>query len=318
MPRNKIQFQKGLSERQFRASYGTEEQCRAALNSWRWPQGFVCPRCGGGRCCEIKTRKLIQCSSCRHQVSLTAGTIFHSTKLGLAVWFQVIYLLTQTKKGISSLELGRRLGVTQTTAWKMQQKLAQVMLDREADKPVGGPDKRVEMDDVYLGGKRRGGKRGRGAGAKTPIVVAVETSMEGHPLRLKLAVVKGFRKAEIRKLSARLLVPGSRVISDGLSCFTAVTQAGCQHQPIVTGSGARAVQIPAFKWVNTTIGNIKNAIRGTYHAIRPRHVPRYLAQFGYRYNRRYQLEDMIPRLARAAMRSPPMPYRLLKSAEFGA
>ena len=168
MARNKIQFQKGLSERQFRASYGTEEQCRAALAAWRWPQGFVCPRCAGRRCCEIKERKLYQCGSCRHQVSLTAGTIFHSTKLDLIVWFQAIYLVTQTKKGISSLELSRRLGVTQTTAWKVQQKLAQVMLDREAEKPVGGPDKRVEMDDAYLGGARRGGKRGRGAAGRRP------------------------------------------------------------------------------------------------------------------------------------------------------
>ena len=318
MSSRKIQFQKGLSERQFRADYGTEEQCRAALFAWRWPKGFVCPRCGGVRCCDIKTRRLIQCTACRHQVSLTAGTIFHATKLPLLVWFQAIYLVTQTKKGISSLELGRRLGVTQTTAWKVQQKLAQVMLDREAAKPVGGPDKRVEMDDAYLGGARRGGKRGRGAAGKTPFVVVVETTIEGHPLRLKLNAVKGFRKVEIKKLSLRTLLPGTTVISDALGCFGAVTQGGCRHQPIVTGSGAGAVQIPAFKWVNTTIGNIKNAIRGTYHAVRPKHVPRYLAQYEYRFNRRYRLEDMIPRLAWVALRTPPMPYRLLKSAELSA
>ena len=99
MARNKIQFQKGLSERQFRASYGTEEQCRAALAAWRRPQGFVCPRCAGRRYCEIKERKLYQCGSCGHQVSLTAGTIFHSTKLDLIVWFQAIYLVTQTPEG---------------------------------------------------------------------------------------------------------------------------------------------------------------------------------------------------------------------------
>ena len=76
-------------------------------------QGFVCPRCAGRRCCEIKERKLYQCGSCRHQVSLTAGTIFHSTEAGrLIVWFQAIYLVTQTKKGISSLELSRRLAVS--------------------------------------------------------------------------------------------------------------------------------------------------------------------------------------------------------------
>lgn len=315
MSRNKVQFQKGLSERQFRGLYGSEEQCRAALFAWRWPRGFECPRCGGTRHSEIKERKLFQCSKCRHQVSLTAGTIFHSTHLPLTDWFQAMYMMTQSKKGISSLELGRRLGVTQNTAWKLQQKLAQVMLEREADKPLGGPDKRVEMDDAYLGGAHHGGKRGRGAAGKTPMVVAVETTPEGRPHRLKIRAVKGFSKSEIKKLCPRLLVPASTVVSDGLHCFTAVAEIGCHHQPMVTGSGAKAAQIPAFKWVNTMIGNIKNSIRGTYHAVRSKHVPRYLAQFEYRFNRRYKLEDMIPRLAWVALRTPPMPYRLLKMAE---
>jgi hypothetical protein len=275
----------------------------------------VCPRCEGERCSRIKGRKLYQCSGCRHQVSLTAGSIFHSTNLPLTIWLRAMYLITQSKKGISSLELARRLGVTQTTAWKVQQKLAQVMLDREADKPVGGPDGRVEMDDADLGG---GGKRGRGASGKTPIVVAVETTAEGRPHRLKISAVKGFRKAETKKLSGRLLVAGTTVVSDGLSCFTAVTQAGCRHDPMVTGGGAQAAHIAAFKWVNTTIGNIKNSLHGTYHAIRPKHVPRYLAQFEYRFNRRYRLEDMITRLAWVALRTPPMPYRLLKLAENSA
>jgi len=318
MARNKVQFQRGISEREFRELYGTEDLCRAALYGWRWPKGFVCPRCGGDRCSEIKGRKLFQCSRCRHQVSLTAGTIFHSTNLPLTLWFQAMYMITQSKRGISSLELARRLGVTQTTAWKVQHKLAQVMLEREADEPVGGPDKRVEMDDAYLGGARHGGKRGRGASGKTPIVVAVETTTEGRPHRLKLRAVKGFRKTEIEKLSHRLLAPGSAVISDGLGCFTAITRSGCSHHPVVTGSGPRAAQLAAFKWVNTMLGNIKNSIRGTYHAIRPKHVPRYLAQFEYRFNRRYRLEDMITRLSWVALRTPPMPYRLLKLAENSA
>ena len=273
----------------------------------------------GRRCCEIKERKLYQCGSCRHQVSLSAGTIFHSTKLDLIVWFQTIYLVTQTKKGISSLELSRRLAVTPDHRLESPAKAGPGHAGprgRETRRP--GPTKRVEMDDAYLGGARRGGKRGRGAAGKTPFVVAVENTIEGHPLRLKLNAVKGFRKAEIKKLSRRTLVPGTTVISDALGCFGAVTQAGCRHQPIVTGGGVQAVQIPAFKWVNTTIGNIKNAIRGTYHAVRPKHVPRYLAQYEYRFNRRYRLEDMIPRLAWVALRTPPMPYRMLKSAEFGA
>ena len=91
--------------------------------------------------------------------------------------------------------------------------------------------------------------------------------------------------------------------------------AGCCHRSIVTGSGKKAVRTPAFKWANTLLGNLKTSLTGTFHAIRDKHVPRYLAQFQYRFNRRYDLAAMIPRLGWAAVRTPPMPYRLLKLAE---
>ena len=98
-------------------------------------------------------------------------------------------------------------------------------------------------------------------------------------------------------------------------CFGGVTEAGCSHQVIVTGSGPIAARTPAFKWVNTALGNIKAAITGTYRSISSKHVPRYLAEFEYRFNRRYDLAAMIPRLTWAGVRTPPMPYRLLKMAE---
>jgi len=102
------------------------------------------------------------------------------------------------------------------------------------------------------------------------------------------------------------------VVSDGLACFGAVKEAGCQHEVIKTGSGPAAARVPAFKWVNTALGNIKAAIVGTDRAIHEKHVPRYLAEFEYRFNRRYDLAAMRPRLTWAAVRTPPMPYRLLK------
>ena len=105
------------------------------------------------------------------------------------------------------------------------------------------------------------------------------------------------------------------MVSDGLPCFAAVTKAGCQHTVIKIGSGARAARTPAFRWVNTALGNIKAAITGTYRSIAPKHAPRYLAEFEYRFNRRYDLAAMLPRLATAAAQTPPMPYRLLKLAE---
>src|SRR3954464_10125679 len=162
------------------------------------------------------------------------------------------------------IELGRRLGVTQTTAWKIKHKLTQVMMERDAAKQLSG---RVEIDDAYLGGERSGGKRGRGAPGKTPFVAAVETTPEGKPVRLKLRRVTSFCSKSISAFAKRSLDPGCTVVSDGLQCFGSVTDAGCSHQAIKTGTGPAAARIPTFKWVNTALGNIKAAIVGTYRAI---------------------------------------------------
>ena len=169
MARNNVQFQKGMSEAQFDGLYGTEALCHDALVRWRWPEGFECPDCNGRKHCVVKrnARILYQCNVCRKQTSVTAGTIFASRKLPLRLWFKAMYLMTQSKKGVSSIELGRRLGVTQTTAWTLKHKLAQVMIERNAAKRLKGD---VQMDDAYIGG-RRSGTSGRGAAGKTPFVV---------------------------------------------------------------------------------------------------------------------------------------------------
>jgi ribosomal protein L37AE/L43A len=312
MARNKVQFQKGLSEAGFDALYGTEAKCRAVVIASRWPTGFECPACGGHSHCEVRSRGLFQCNACRRQTSPIAGTIFASTHLPLCLWFRAMYHLTQSKQGISSIELGRRLGVTQTTAWKIKHKLAQVMMERDATKHLSG---RVELDDAYLGGERTGGKRGRGAPGKTPFVAAVETTPEGQPVRLKLRRVASFCTRSITMFAKRSLDRACEVVSDGLACFGGVADAGCTHQVVKTGSGAAAARIPTFKWVNTALGNIKAAFVGTYRAIDQKHVPRYLAEFEYRFNRRYDLAAMMPRLLWAGVRTTPMPYRLLKLAD---
>src|SRR5260370_42139650 len=115
MARNTVQFQKGLSEAQFAVLYGTEDQCREAVMRWRWPSGFVCPVWAGKHHSFIKTRALYQCTACRPQTSLIAGTIFAATNEPLWIWLRAMYHLTHTKGGISSIELGRQLGVTPTT-----------------------------------------------------------------------------------------------------------------------------------------------------------------------------------------------------------
>ena len=310
MPRNLVQFQKGMSDADFERLYGTEHKCRQALTVWRWPSGFACPVCGGNKHSVIETRALFQCTACRAQISLTAGTIFHSTKLPLKTWFRAMYHITQSKGGISSLELARRLGVTQNTAWKISHKLMQVMHEREAEKPLAG---RVEMDDAYIGGRRKG-KRGRGAVGKVPFVAAVETTDEGKPLRMKLHPVSGFTSLAISGLASSVLAGGCKVVTDGLPCFAAVTLQGFTHIPVKTSRNT-SERDSTFKWVNTVLGNVKSALVGTYRAISGKHVSRYLSSFVYRFNRRFSLQDMFARLAYVALRTPPMPYRVLKLAE---
>jgi ribosomal protein L37AE/L43A len=300
---------RGLSEAEFRARFGTEEACRKAVFAMRWREGLTCPACGGRSFCELTTRKLFQCNRCKRQVRLTAGTVFQDSKLPLTTWFTAIYHLTQSKGGVSSVELGRRLGVKQGTAWLMKHKLMRAMQAREATKPkLSG---RVEVDDTYLGGERSGGKRGRGAAGKTPVIAAVETTPERKPRRLKLTVVKGFRKKEVEKVAKRDLAAGSTVVSDGLSCWPAVAKAGCEHRPMRTGSGRQAARWSPFRWVNTCLGNIKTGIVGTYHHVSAKHAQSYLASYAYRFNRRHRLDSIVQRLAWAAAHTAPQPYRVI-------
>ena len=186
MSRNPIQFQKGLSLSEFQRRYGTEARCEAALKAWRWPDGFVCPHCGCRDHAIVGQRRLHLCHGCRRQTSLKAGTIFAKTLLPLTKWLQAMFLITQSKNSISSLELSRQLGIKYDSAWLMRQKLNAVM---QADEESRKLDGRIEMDDAVLGGEKgelEGGKRGRGGPNKIPFVVAVATSDEGRPQRLAL------------------------------------------------------------------------------------------------------------------------------------
>jgi transposase-like protein len=311
MPKNAIQFQKGLGLHEFLEKYGTDTQCSQALYQLRWPNGYVCPECGNTTGCELKKRKIYQCHKCHHQTSLTAGTIFHGTKLPLKKWFLAIYLLTQRKKSISALQLSREIGVNYNTAWKLKHKLMQVMMERQSEERLAG---RIEMDDAYIGGEKPG-KRGRGSSNKIPFVAAVETTQDGRPMKIHLRRVRSFHKTEIARYAKSSLMAGSTVFSDGLYCFRAVTEAKCDHIAVVTGGGRKSAQHSSFKWVNTMLGNVKNSLLGTFHAIREKHVPRYLAEFEYRFNRRFDLPKMIERLLFVALRTPPMPYRFLRMAE---
>ena len=305
MAKSAVQFQPGMSLPAFLGRYGNEAQCRDALAQQRWPQGLRCVACGHAGHCHLNGRDVFQCNRCKHQTSLTSGTLFAQTKLPLRIWFLAIYLLRQNKNGISALSLRRQLGVSYNTAWLLQHKLMQAMVERDQDRRLRG---RVQMDDAYWGGERHGGRRGRGSPGKTPFVAAVQCSPEGHPIAMRMDVVSGFRKSVLLAWAERGLVPGSAVVSDGLGCFPAVVAAGCAHTAIPTGGGVP--NEPLLVWVNTLLGNVNNALHGTYHALRPKYLQRYLSEFCYRFNRRFDLAALVPRLLHAAARTPPLPYKI--------
>jgi transposase-like protein len=311
MAKNKVQFQQGFSLQELFSKYGTEQQCRQALIQWRWSQGFQCPSCGHDQYCELTTRHLFQCNRCHTQTSVTAGTIFDSTKLPLTTWFLAIYHITQSKISVSALSLKRIIGVSYNTALLMKHKIQQAMKERDDSKPL---ENIVQVDDAYWGGKKRDGKRGRGATGKIPFVAAVSTNSEGHPVSMRFSQVATFSKAEIHSWSKKHLSPGCKVISDGLHCFKAFEEAGFDHTAIITGGGPDSVELPELKWINTVISNVKRSIHGCFHAISEHHFSRYLAEYCYRFNRRFDLRQMMPRFCYIAVRTKPCPQRILKEA----
>ena len=140
-------------------------------------------------------------------------------------------------------------------------------------------------------------------------------SPSASPIHMRFSAVEGFKKKELTQWAIKHLRPSSLVVSDGLACFRGVEEAKNAHLAIVTGGGPASVKLPYFKWVNTMIGNVKNAMHGTYHAINQKHLPRYLAEFCFKFNHRFNLESMIMELVRIGCRTAPMPQRLLKLAE---
>ena len=317
MAMNQIQFQAGLSMRQFQLQYGSNEQCEDAVFASRWPKGWSCPRCQCARyACTHNGRRLWECLCCGYQCSSIVGTVFEHTKLALSVWFLAIYLMTQSKNAVSALELKGQLGVSYKTAWLLKHKLLQTMFLREEPRRLQG---RVEIDDAYLGGERAGSiNGGRGAMNKSAFVAAVQTSADGKPQVMRLSPIKTFTKEALKMWAADNLAVGAHVVSDGLHAFKAVMSTAASHERHVVGGGKQAAQRAEFKWVNTMLGNLKTALAGTYHSFdHAKYAHRYLAEFAYRFNRRFDLAAMVPRLLRAAVTTKPLPLSVLRLSEAG-
>lgn len=212
---------------------------------------------------------------------------------------------------MAALELMRHLGVCYSTAWRIKHKLMQAMTDREAGHRLGGV---VQIDDAYLGGERNGGKAGRGSENKVPFVIAVETSEDGHPRHVVISPVSGFTTVALAAWAQDHLRPGTDVYSDGLGAFRAVVEQGHAHTVVQSEGGRAATETRSMRWVNIVLGNDKRALDGTYHAFAfKRYAHRYLAEAAWRFNRRFDLKALLPRLLVAAVRCKPWTEKRLRN-----
>ncbi len=296
----------------FRLRFGNEEQCWEHLARVRWPRGFVCPRCGGDSRGFMKARRIHECRQCGYQSSVTAGTIFHKTRVPLRAWFWAIYRMSQGKKGVSALQLSKEIGVTYPTAWLMAHKIRKAMADREQGRKLRGL---VEVDEGYVGGKERGsGRIGRFTQNKTVVAVAVEHWKEGEPGRppipgrAALGVLPDLTTASVRAFVDTQIKPGSTLWTDKFSSYGGMSWRGYPHAAIPL-NGDRELTRRFFPWVHIVMSNLKRFLLGTHHKPEAKHLNRYVAEFTYRFNRRWQERSLFHRLTRACVSTNTITYK---------
>ena len=278
-----------MSFREFRQRFQTEEACEAYLFEQRWPDGFVCPKCGGTGCYRLRGRREYVCKHCHRQSSITAGTVLHHTHLPLTVWFWAIYLAARDKRGISAVQLSRELEISYSSAWYLLHRLRRAMGQRDQDYVLSGI---VELDDAYFGAPKSNGKRGRGT-EKTSALAAVSLTDQGHPRFLKIQVSK-LDAESVRTVAQQTICPGSEIHSDALGSFRAALREGYDHHFQVFNQDSGALC-----WVHILISNMKSFLLGTYHGLANKHLQSYFDEFTFRFNRRFCPDQLFPRLVRA-------------------
>jgi transposase-like protein len=271
------------SLREFQRQFANEEACQQYLAACRWLDGFACRRCGHQRAYSVARQRRWQCAACRHQASLTSGTILHNTKIPLTLWFWAAYLMTTDKRGISALLLQRQLGLRRyETAWMMLHKLRRAMVN-VARELLHGEVVAIE-------------KRGKISG------------------RLRMAVIPNFKAITLRAFIQQNVAAGSTIYTDGLKTFTGLEQAGYKHKPhsqplrIDLRKGAKSV-VPL---ADRAIGNLQQWLIGTYHGVSCAQLQVYLDEFVFRHNRRKQPMAAFQTLLGMGSRQTPTPYRRIR------
>jgi transposase-like protein len=272
----------------FTAIFPDNDSCLEYLKAKFYPEGSNCPNCGKAtKFHRIKDRSCYSCQYCGHQVYPTAGTIFHKTTTSLQLWFWAIYLMSSTRCGISAKQLEREIGVSYPTAHRMFKQIRSLLSD---DEPLGGAGTRVEVDETYVGGKRRGTPRGRpGKGShKTTVFGMVERG--GQVVARVVPDVK--LRTLMPEIEAKVL-PETMIYSDELSSYNSLEKVGYPHKRV---HHTARVYVDGDCHTNTIEGFwalVKNGIRGVYHAVSAEYLQDYLNEYSFRFNRRDRGEPIF-------------------------
>ena len=267
-----------LSE--FEQRFATEGACRAYLARLRWPTGFCCPQCTTSGSWTT-TRCLLMCRRCGYQASVTAGTIFHRTRLPLQDWFRAMWWMTDQKHRLSALGLQRLLGFgSYRTAWLWLQKLRCAVVRPDCDR-LGG---QIEVDEIYVGDVAAGGGR-RHLGSKALVAIAAQIDGKGIG-RIRLRRIPAASPSQLVAFVKHAVEPGSIVITDGWKAYAGLKQEGFKHRPrLINPSGKTASAL--LPRVYRVASLLKRWLMGTHQGVLSREqLDSYLDEFTFRYNRR--------------------------------
>lgn len=295
-------YPKTLEE--FESRFSSDEACRDYLARIRWPEGFRCPRCTSRKAYPVGA-VLYQCSTCRYQTTVTAGTIFQDTHKPLTLWFRAFWWVAGQKNGASALGLKRILGLgSYRTAWSWLHKMRRAMVRPGRDRLRG----LVEVDESYIGGEKPG-QRGRGAAGKALVMVAVEDKGDEGIGRIRMGVVPDASGQSLLNFVRESIEEGSEVRTDGWRGYRGLSAVGYQHA--VERQDSSLGEKP-LKLVHLAVSLLKRWLLGTHQgAVSHEHLPYYLDEFVFRFNRRTSTHRglLFLRLMQNAVVDAPMPYQ---------
>jgi transposase len=269
--------------RDFRREFPDDEACLEWLVSRLYPDGIYCPKCERvTKHHRVASRRSYSCQFCGHHVHPTAGTIFHKSSTPLSDWFYAIFIMSQTRCGISAKQLQRELGVTYKTAWRMFNQIRRLLTD-DGDPPLRGT---VEADEAYIGGRRKAGKRAKPgqkprASRKDPVFAIVERGG-----RVVARHVPTLNQENVMPTLRERVLPASTVYTDEWAVLGDLNSKGFTHKRVKHGA---RIYVDGDVHTNTIEGFfslVKNGIRGVYHSVGSKHLQSYLDEYSFRYNHR--------------------------------